>query len=67
MNVLFGGFIVAEGTKLSAEEVAAAERLLDESDPDIVDWILGRVAPPPALETLLLARIRRYADGEPRP
>lgn len=45
-DYLIGGFAERHLAGLSDAEIDAFERLLDEPDPDVVDWILGRSEPP---------------------
>ncbi|MGH8120465.1 MAG: succinate dehydrogenase assembly factor 2 [Gammaproteobacteria bacterium] len=46
MDLLLQQFVADSYDHLSAEEQAAFRHLLDQSDPDIMDWILGRAEPP---------------------
>jgi antitoxin CptB len=59
-DLILGGFADACLHTLSEEEVAQFERLLEQPDHDIYEWILGRAAPPPAFDDDLLRRIRAF-------
>lgn len=45
-DLLIGGFADQHLATLSAEQLETYERLLDESDVDLVNWLTGRVAAP---------------------
>lgn len=60
MDVVFGRFAEREIAALPASELELFERLLDEPEPDVADWIMGRRTPPNAYDTPLLARLRVY-------
>ena len=45
-DLILGGFALARMSSLTADQFAKFEALLEESDPDLMDWIGGRVVPP---------------------
>lgn len=45
-DLLIGGFADQHLATLSAEQLDTYERLLDESDVDLVNWLTGRAAAP---------------------
>ena len=46
MDLLLQQFVADNYDNLTSEEQAAFRHLLDQPDPDIMDWILGRSEPP---------------------
>lgn len=46
-DLLLGGFADAHVEGFGPAELAAYERLLDNPDPDLWDWIVGRAPVPP--------------------
>jgi antitoxin CptB len=45
-DLMIGGFFSAAVARLSEAQIAEAERLLEENDLDILDWLAGRAAVP---------------------
>lgn len=60
MDLLLGSFADAVAPTLSAEELDQFERLLEEGDPDLYDWIGGRAEPPAELDSPLLRRLMAH-------
>ena len=60
MDLVMGRFADLEIAGLSDDELAAFERLMDEPDPVVYDWVTERAVPPAAFDTPLLARLRIY-------
>lgn len=60
MDLLLGPWADAHLSTLSEGDLAAYDALLAENDLDLLGWILGQAAAPPAL-ALLLARIGDFA------
>jgi len=46
MDLLLQQFVTDHFDHLTAAEQTAFRFLLDQADPDIMDWILGRTEPP---------------------
>jgi antitoxin CptB len=65
MDLLLQNFLSVCWNGLNAAERRAFDRLLDESDPDILAWIAGRAEPPDAEYPALIRRLRqsRLATG----
>jgi antitoxin CptB len=59
-DLILGGFADARLADMSEDEIVRFERLLEQPDHDLYDWILGRAAPPPAFDDELLARLRAF-------
>ena len=51
-----GRFVDAEMDSLSETDCDFLERLMDEQDADIMNWVTGREAVPDDLDTPLMAR-----------
>ena len=61
MDLVLGPFADAHLSALSEAELETYDALLAENDQDLMAWILGQSAPPPALAPLL-ARITAFAE-----
>jgi antitoxin CptB len=61
-DVLIGGFAQRHLAGLPEAQIDAFERLLDEPDPDVVDWILNRALAPEAHQGPLLLLIQKFKD-----
>lgn len=62
-DVMIGGFFSAAVAGLDPAEFDEIERLLDEPDPDLVNWLMGRVAPPARWRGTIYDRIERHVRG----
>ena len=58
MDLLLQGFLDASYPELSAAERRAFERLLDEPDLDLFEWICGRAEPHDPDYRALVGRLR---------
>lgn len=61
MDLVLGPFADAHLAGLSEADLQTYDALLAENDQDLMAWILGQSAPPPALAPLL-ARITAFAE-----
>ena len=61
---LVGGFVEAHLNALDEPTIAALEVLMDESDVDLVNWIMGRVQPLPEQHRVLLSRIIDFKNDK---
>ena len=61
MDLVLGPFADAHLADLSSADLDLYDALLAENDQDLMAWILGQLAPPPALAPLL-ARITAFAE-----
>lgn len=59
-DLLIGSFADAHLTDLSFGELDDLERLLEEQDQDIYEWVLGNTPTPPEFETPLMARLKAF-------
>ena len=62
-DILLGGFAQAHIGTLNEAAVAVFERLLDEGDNDLVNWILGREAPPERVRSAILDKLITDSKG----
>ncbi len=61
---LVGGFVEAHLNGLDEPTIAALEDLMDESDVDLVNWIMGRIQPLPDRHRDLLSRIINFKNNQ---
>ncbi len=55
---LIGGFVAARLLAFSDTELDAVEALMDLPDPDLADWLMGRLPIPPGEHAPLLHAMR---------
>jgi antitoxin CptB len=60
-DLLVGGFVAARVAAMSEAELDAIEEILEMPDVLLADWLTGRVAIPPDVETPMLLAIRAAA------
>ena len=56
-DLILGGFAHAYMAGLTPDQITQFEALLEESDPDLMSWIAGQAAPPPAHDNDVLKLI----------
>lgn len=66
MDLILGRFADAHIDAMTAEQLDRYAALLENSDPDIYDWLTDRAVPPPAAETDVLQLLRRFKVHEAR-
>ena len=59
-DLIMGRFADAHLDALTAEQLDRFARLLENSDPDVFDWLTGRAAVPPAEDTDILRLLRDF-------
>lgn len=64
MDLLLQRFVHDCFDRLSAGEQECFARLLDQPDPDLMDWILGRSEPPTPEFRRLIAGIRGTSSAD---
>lgn len=63
-DLLLGGFADAHLAALTPADLDLFERLLDQPDPDLWDWIVAGVCAPATFEGSLLEQMRAFKhDG----
>lgn len=63
-DLLIGGFVERHVGSMTDDDVRAVESLLDESDNDLVNWVLGRMPVPDDRTCPILSRmIAEHADA----
>jgi len=60
MDLLLGPFADACLDGFDAAQLAQYEALLEEPEPDVYEWILGRAIPPAAARSAVLDRLIAY-------
>lgn len=66
MDLILGRFADAHIDAMTAEQLDRYAALLENSDPDIYDWLTDRAVPPPSAETDVLQLLRRFKVHEAR-
>ena len=64
MDLILGRFADAHIAAMSPAQLDRYAALLENSDPDIYDWLTDRAAPPPAADTDVLELLRRFRVHE---
>ncbi len=62
LDVLLGRWIDEDWPAAGRKRRRAFERLLEQSDPDLADWLIGGVRPPDAAWAALVDDILRRRD-----
>ena len=56
-DILLGRFAERHLAAMNEADLASLEALLEAPDNDLLDWLIGRVPPPPEFRSPLLARL----------
>ena len=64
MDLILGRFADTHIEAMTPEQLDRYAALLENSDPDIYDWLTGRGAPPTAADTDVLQLLRRFKVHE---
>ena len=59
-DAIVGGFVTAKIDDLTGAERDALETLLDQADPDIMDWLQGRQPMPDDATLPILSLVKNY-------
>jgi antitoxin CptB len=59
-DLLFGSFAERHLAELTEEQLVAYENLLQEEDPELWDWVVRAVPPPPEHDTVLIPMLRSF-------
>jgi antitoxin CptB len=59
-DLMIGGFVRAHLDNLTEADVDALEAVMEMPDTDLADWLTGREAIPPEVETPMLRRMRDF-------
>ena len=65
VDLLLGPFADSSLPALSMEQLDRYETLLDQSDPDLLAWIVGRTPVPGALNTDVMALLKNFKFDRP--
>ena len=60
MDLIVGGFADSVVRTLTEPALSEFEALIEASDPDLYDWIVGATPPPAAYDTETLRRLRAF-------
>jgi antitoxin CptB len=60
MDLLLGSFADKHMPSFGKAELSLYEALLEQSDPDLYDWILGKEEPPANLMSDILQRLKSH-------
>ena len=60
MDLILGRFADAHIGELSEPELDDYERLIENPDPDLLNWVTGTSATPVSYETAMLRRLRDF-------
>jgi antitoxin CptB len=60
-DLLVGGFVASRIHLLTEEELDALELVMELPDPDLADWLTGRMPVPEEVATPMLLRLRDAA------
>lgn len=63
MDIVLGGYVDALADRLSEVQMERIERLLDESDTDLLAWITGQAAAPADADRELISEISAFQAG----
>ncbi len=63
MDLILDRFLTVAGDTLDEDDVRGLERLLDQSDRDLLDWLARRSAPPDAALAALVDRVRSASSA----
>lgn len=59
-DLLLGSFADANLAGFSAAELDAYEKLIEENDADLWDWLIGQGVTPDGHDPVLIARLRNF-------
>jgi len=59
-DLILGPFADRYGPSLTEVQLVAFETLLEQPDPDLYDWIVGRTDPPESFDSDVLSMIRAF-------
>jgi len=60
IDLLLGGFATVHIPQFDAEQLAAYDRFLNNSDPDIFNWITGQEPVPPAEDNAVVLLLLKF-------
>lgn len=59
-DLMLGGFVRAHLDDLDEDQLDQLDALMQESDTDLFNWISGREAVPPSLDSTILSLIKKF-------
>ena len=64
-DLVLGRFVDRNGGNFDAEDCAFFEKLLQQPDQDILDWVTGKAAVPAAFDHPLMTRLKKLEHVSP--
>lgn len=64
MDLIMGRFATAHVPHFNADELRQYETLLTENDPDIYDWLLGRLPVPEHCNHVVMKTLQQFHAGK---
>lgn len=64
-DLLLGRFAEAHLATMNDAQVAAFADLLNEQDPDIYDWLIGRQPTPPSFQNVVMDTLKTFYQMDP--
>ena len=59
-DLILGSFADSEISDLDETELLEFEKILEQTDADILKWVTGEQAAPSAFDSVLFSRIKKY-------
>ncbi|MBM3516613.1 MAG: succinate dehydrogenase assembly factor 2 [Alphaproteobacteria bacterium] len=63
LDILLGGFAGRHLDALTAKQLDRYEGLLEEADPDLLAWVVGRRPVPAAIDHDVMTMLRAFCDS----
>ena len=67
MDLLLGRFADAHIASLTPAQLENFDVLLQQNDPDLYDWILGKKTPPTSLDSDVMRLLSAFCSGKTNP
>ena len=64
VDLIFGSFADARLGGFDGAQLDQFEALLNCPEPELFDWVAGRVQPPPAHDHDVMLQLRAFTDGQ---
>lgn len=61
-DLILGPFVDEHARDLSPADLDDLERLLEELDQDLYEWIIEKVETPPEFDNAIMTKLRAYRD-----
>ncbi|MDB5505893.1 MAG: hypothetical protein JWR75_531 [Devosia sp.] len=64
MDLILGPFADARLPRFTAAELQSFEALLDEADPDLLDWVLGQAMVPARIDPATIVALKTFRQAQ---